>query len=1133
MKTRKLVYLIICILCFSSYRAAGQIAMLQDKIVAPDTDRSVNDRFSSGGEDANGRAGSVSIHGNFAVVGAVREDGYGLYSGAAYLYEYIPEDCDWVFRDKIVAQALDGTIVATAGEEFGASVAIHGNIIAIGAKSNYNNGADGVGPVVESGLVYIYEIVASSANIIQHVHAFNNTGGEDQAADDEFGVSVHLSSTHLIVGDHTDKTDENGVDMGMLHKGAAFIYEWDGTEYDFQNKVVSDAPEWMDFFGCTVSISSNYASVGASTGGPYSNGKVEIFEFDAGVWSHHTTFNGDILDPFGDNWDHFGWTLEMNQTHLVVGVPYDEHDASGGGTPMINAGSAYIFKLDWGLGTWSLVDKVTASDRSNGRLFGSDVSISGNKIVIGSKWNAGGKAYLFEEDGFGNWNEIQIISGADISGGDNFGHGVDLFGDGLIVGAPVEDENDVPDVDGLYPFGTISNAGSAFLFELNEPADMPTLETNLGLCTEAETVTLTIVAGDLNDADEWAWYEGDCDSDPIAIGPTSIEVDYEDGVTYCARGVGECDWFEPGECGCITLEFEDSYWHQSTDLGMSDHANDVITDHAGNVYVAGEYFMQTTFDGGSFAAESITSGSSNVKSYVAKYDNCGNLLWVAWSDDIADIYTDSDRGISITLDETNGRVYVAGNFQDEIHFNGGIGVDAGPPSSATIVGLGEQGYVACFNMNDGVINYIEAVSLNTVTRLSAITVNENNGKIYVGGINSDPTLMFRIFTQRYTPTALTIGPADWVISGASIDGANYLGDLDYDEDIGDNGSLWMIGGFRGQLLLLPGSGVVTATNQDAFIARFVDGVTPTQTFLRQGFVNGQMFGEGIAVDEETGNAYFTGHYRSPSPLTNIFGMIGQFLPATFGANQHAYFAAIDAVGTSVWPTTRHTYGGPDNNVFGYAVAFQEENAYFTGTYRDNMFYSPIIPRNYDGPLEQHHLYVVAYDALLGDFVWDNVTTSMISSSRHQPYGIAADDFGDAFIAGGYSYHMGYFFGTPTSGDLISTAQDETFVMRVNLATSELRSSEVLSDDKTEINSEFTFKLMPNPASELTTVQIANYIEREDYRLKLYGIEGKLILNEPVNSELTEIDLSNLESGVYIVELISHDKYHQLKLIKEK
>ncbi len=84
---------------------------------------------------------SVSISGNYAVVGSYGNDDDGANSGSAYVFENIGGI--WTEQQKLLA--ADGA----AGDEFGTSVSINGNYICVGSALDADNGED-------SGSVYFY-----------------------------------------------------------------------------------------------------------------------------------------------------------------------------------------------------------------------------------------------------------------------------------------------------------------------------------------------------------------------------------------------------------------------------------------------------------------------------------------------------------------------------------------------------------------------------------------------------------------------------------------------------------------------------------------------------------------------------------------------------------------------------------------------------------------------------------------------------------------------------------------------------------------------------------------------------------------------------------------------------------------
>lgn len=88
-----------------------------------------------------------------------------------------------------------------------------------------------------------------------------------------------------------------------------------------------------------------------------------------------------------------------------------------------------------------------------------------------------------------------------------------------------------------------------------DPPDIPTLEASANNVCPGSIVTLSILTGALNDAEEWVWYDDACGSNQIGTG-TSIVVTPTATTTYYVRGEGGCP--APGSCAEITVIAEDN-----------------------------------------------------------------------------------------------------------------------------------------------------------------------------------------------------------------------------------------------------------------------------------------------------------------------------------------------------------------------------------------------------------------------------------------------------------------------------------------------------------------------------------------------------------------------------------------------
>jgi photosystem II stability/assembly factor-like uncharacterized protein len=79
-----------------------------------------------------------------------------------------------------------------------------------------------------------------------------------------------------------------------------------------------------------------------------------------------------------------------------------------------------------------------------------------------------------------------------------------------------------------------------------------------------------------------------------------------------------------------------------------------------------------------------------------------------------------------------------------------------------------------------------------------------------------------------------------------------------------------------------------------------------------------------------------------------------------------------------------------------------------------------------------------------------------------------------------------------------------------------------------------FEILPNPAKDKFTVQSQKF-KVEDAHIEIYDLNGRKLLEKQIKSgsEIVEIDVSHLKSGVYFCRLISENKSATQKLIIQK
>jgi len=171
---------------------------------------------------------SISISGDYAVIGAI---GYDSSRGSAYVFKR--SGTSWLEEAKLVAS--DGA----SGNRFGWSVSIDGNYALIGACSAYSHDFAYIFKRSDSSWTQEAKLVAS-----------------DGASDDEFSCCVSISGDYAIIGARCD--NDNGIGSG-----SAYIFSPSGANWIEQAKPLASDGAAIDNFGWSVSISENYALIGA------------------------------------------------------------------------------------------------------------------------------------------------------------------------------------------------------------------------------------------------------------------------------------------------------------------------------------------------------------------------------------------------------------------------------------------------------------------------------------------------------------------------------------------------------------------------------------------------------------------------------------------------------------------------------------------------------------------------------------------------------------------------------------------------------------------------------------------------------------------------------------------------------
>jgi phospholipase C len=373
---------------------------------------------------------SVAVSGDTALVGVPGADtAGGTEAGAAYVF--VRSGTSWSMQQKLTAP--DGA----ASDNFGLSVALSGDTALIGIGSPLQN----PGP----GAAYVFVRSGTSWSFQQKLTAPDGVSG------DRFGQSVALDGDTALVGAMSDD-NVNGTDAG-----SAYVFTRSGTSWSLQQQLVAPDGTLADLFGSSVALSGDTALVGARLGdtldGGSDAGSAYVFVRNLTSWS----FQQKLTAADGEGSDGFGWSVALSGDTAVVGAPLDNTSA---GT---DAGSAYVFVRT--LTSWSFQQQLTASGAASNDQFGQSVAVIGDTALVGAPGGESAtdtnldSAYAFTRTST-SWSLQQKLTASDGQKGDQFGSSVALSSDTALVGARLDDTAGVTDAGSAYVFNRSGSSWS-------------------------------------------------------------------------------------------------------------------------------------------------------------------------------------------------------------------------------------------------------------------------------------------------------------------------------------------------------------------------------------------------------------------------------------------------------------------------------------------------------------------------------------------------------------------------------------------------------------------------------------------------------------------------------------------------
>ncbi|MDF1839729.1 MAG: hypothetical protein P1V35_17825, partial [Planctomycetota bacterium] len=159
-------------------------------------------------------------------------------------------------------------------------------------------------------------------------------------------------------------------------------------------------------------------------------GEVEVFQQSpaSGVFELQQTLRA---APYRPGEEHFGQQMDTDGETIVV--------TSEGLNFPGEQSAVYIFEWNAHLQTWGQVQKLIPPGASVSKMFNGGIAVLGDRIAIGAPQEGTGVVYMVDRDPISGWWDYgQTLSSPSTAAFSGFGQCVEMDGDVLAIGDPIE-----------------------------------------------------------------------------------------------------------------------------------------------------------------------------------------------------------------------------------------------------------------------------------------------------------------------------------------------------------------------------------------------------------------------------------------------------------------------------------------------------------------------------------------------------------------------------------------------------------------------------------------------------------------------------------------------------------------------
>jgi len=528
---------------------------------------------------------------------------------------------------------------------------------------------------------------------------------------------------------------------------------------------------------------------------------------------------------------------------------------------------------------------------------------------------------------------------------------------------------------------------------------------------------------------------------------------------------------------------------------VGSEASVVATDASGNVYMAGIFTTSVNF-----GADTLNNlGPGNI--FLTKYDPNGNALWAKR---VSGTGYSNLWAYSVKVDAF-GNVYMAGYYNKPI-----IVFDADTLTNKDYTGNSSDIFLTKYDANGNVL-WAKSIG-GTLSDEATSIVLDDSGNVYMAGYFNSPTISFDAITLTNDHVFGTY-QSDIFLAKFNANGkvlwANRAGGSGMDQatsvTVDASGNAYLGGWYTGDTLIFASDTLIASQGgtSNLFLAKY--NTNGNILWGKSAGCTGGAEAISYIAASAAGNIYVAGFFHS---TTIIFGT-DTLTNKNTDYSTDIFLVKYNTNGSVLWAKNA---GGTGTDEVSSIALDTSGNAYVSGYFNSgtiNFGTFSLINDYYNN--SAYDLFLTKYNAN-GNVLWAKSAGGTVSD---EAFSVAVNPSGNIYLAGWFN-STSLAFDTTT----LKTSEGSYFLVK-------LKDTLIITNVPSLLNKNNGLTVYPNPAINNITIETL-----QKSIMEILNIQGQSILQQQIQQGKTDVDISGLAKGVYILRLNNNDKAAVTKIVKE-